>query len=185
MSKNDMNRRAFLKTSGGAATGVAIASAAGGTLGFSVNAWAKELKTLSEHEAKTLLMVTRQIFPHPFLGDSYYAVVVDDLDAEASGNKDALGVIKNGVADLDKARGIKWIDLSDGYQLEVLKGMESSALFQKVKGKAIVSLYNNPLVWREFGYEGPSAQLGGYINRGFDDLRWLENPPESASPKVG
>ena len=94
-------------------------------------------------------------------------------------------MIKNGVADLDKAHGVKWIELSDGYQLEVLKSMEDSPFFQKVKGKAIVSLYNNPLVWREFGYEGPSADVGGYIDRGFDDLRWLESPPESASPKVG
>ena len=185
MAKNDMNRRAFLKTSGGAATGAAIALAGGGSLGFSVNAWAKELKTLTEHEGKTLLAMTRQIFPHPFLSDFYYAVVVDDLDAEAGSSKDTLGVIKNGVADLDKARGIEWVELSDGYQLEVLKTKEDSPLFQKVKGKAIVSLYNNPLVWREFGYEGPSAQYGGYLNRGFNDLRWLDDPPESASPKVG
>jgi hypothetical protein len=34
-------------------------------------------------------------------------------------------------------------------------------------------LYNNPLVWRYFGYEGPSAHLGGYINRGFDDISWI------------
>lgn len=185
MMSDDMNRRKFLKTSGGLAVGTAVASTGAGTLAFSVNAWAKELKTLNEHEAKTVLMVTRQIFPHPFLGDSYYAVVVNELDAEASGDKDALGVIKNGVTDLDKAHGVKWIELSDGYQLEVLKATEDSPFFQKVKGKAIVSLYNNPLVWREFGYEGPSAQLGGYIDRGFDDLRWLDRPPESASPKVG
>jgi hypothetical protein len=29
-------------------------------------------------------------------------------------------------------------------------------------------------VWAKFGYEGPSADKGGYISRGFDDIDWLE-----------
>jgi hypothetical protein len=37
-------------------------------------------------------------------------------------------------------------------------------------------------VWRHFGYEGASAQHGGYINRGFDDLNWLPDPDDQASP---
>ena len=61
-----MNRRTFLKTSGGLAVGTAVASAGAGTLAFSVNAWAKELKTLNEHEAKTVLMVTRQTLIMPW-----------------------------------------------------------------------------------------------------------------------
>ena len=36
-------------------------------------------------------------------------------------------------------------------------------------------LYNNPAVWRHFGYEGPSAEFGGYINRGFNDIGWLKD----------
>ena len=53
--------------------------------------------------------------------------------------------------------------------------MESSAFFQTVRGTTVVSLYNNPLVWRHFGYEGPSYGFGGYIHRGFDDLNWLKD----------
>lgn len=185
MSKASMDRRRFLKASGGAAAGVAAASTGTFALSFSVGAWAGELKNLSAHEGKTLLKVTRHIFPHPSLADVYYAGVVDALDADAAGNADAAKGIKEGVAALDKATKLNWLELSDGYQLEILKNMESSAMFQMVKGKAVVALYNNPLVWRHFGYEGPSAQYGGYINRGFNDLRWLGDPPEDASPKVG
>ena len=36
-----------------------------------------------------------------------------------------------------------------------------------------VSLYNNKEVWPKFGYEGASADKGGYINRGFNDIDWL------------
>lgn len=76
------------------------------------------------------------------------------------------------------------MQLSDGYQLEVLKSMAESAFFQKVKGTALVSLYNNKLIWRYFGYEGSSAEYDGYLNRGFDDLGWLPQPPDEASPEA-
>ena len=56
---------------------------------------------------------------------------------------------------------------------------------EQAGAKAVVALYNNPLVWRHFGYEGPSAEFGGYIDRGFDDLTWLPRPSEDASPKSG
>lgn len=185
MSKTPLNRRGFLKTSGAAAAGVAAASTGTFALSFSVAAWAGELKYLSAHEGKTLLKVSRHIFPHPSLADVYYAGVVDALDAEAAVNAETAGAIKEGVTALDAATTLSWLDLSEGYQLEILTAMESSPMFQKVKGTAVVALYNNPLVWRHFGYEGPSAQFGGYINRGFNDLRWLGDPPEDASPKVG
>lgn len=185
MSKAPLDRRGFLKTSGAAAAGVAAASTGTFALSFSVGAWAAELKYLSAHEGKTLLKVTRHIFPHPSLADVYYAGVVDALDAEAAASAATAGAIKEGVTALDAATTLNWLDLSDGYQLEILTAMESSPMFQKVKGTAVVALYNNPLVWRHFGYEGPSAQFGGYINRGFNDLRWLGDPPEDASPKVG
>ncbi|NIR29882.1 MAG: twin-arginine translocation signal domain-containing protein [Gammaproteobacteria bacterium] len=183
MTSHEIHRRQFLKTSGG----LAAAAAASGTvsLTFSVSAWAKELTTLSEHEGKMLLRMARQIYPHPSLADMYYAGVVNDLDREARENPQTAALIKEGVAKLDLATDIQWLELSDGNQLEVLRGIETSPFFQKVKGTALISLYNNPLVWRELGYEGPSAHLGGYIDRGFNDLRWLEEPPESASPKAG
>ena len=185
MNNAPINRRGFLKTSGAAAAGVAAASTGTVALSFSVGAWAAELKNLSVHEGKTLLKVTRHIFPHPSLADVYYAGVVDTLDAEAGSNAQTADLIKQGVSALDAVSKLNWLELSDGYQLEILKSMESSAMFQKVKGTAVVALYNNPLVWRHFGYEGPSAQHGGYIKRGFNDLRWLGDPPEDASPKVG
>ena len=45
--------------------------------------------------------------------------------------------------------------------------------FAKVCGDMIAGLYNNPDVWEILGYEGASAHLGGYINRGFNDIDWL------------
>ena len=53
--------------------------------------------------------------------------------------------------------------------------METSAPFQTVRGECVVGIYNNPDVWKVLGYEGPSAEQGGYINRGFSDIDWLQD----------
>ena len=65
--------------------------------------------------------------------------------------------------------------LDEAGQTAVLKEIESSVPFQTVRGECITGIYNNPAVWRHFGYEGASAEFGGYIDRGFDDLGWLED----------
>lgn len=42
---------------------------------------------------------------------------------------------------------------------------------------AIMSgLYNDLSVTSQFGYQGPSLEQGGYLQRGFDDLDWLPEP---------
>ena len=65
-----------------------------------------------------------------------------------------------------------------------LETIATSDFFQAIRGKTIAVLYNNPLVWEAFGYEGEAFEYGGYIERGFDDLGWLPDPPEDASPPV-
>jgi hypothetical protein len=49
----------------------------------------------------------------------------------------------------------------------------------------MVSLYGNQEVWKVFGYQGASYPFGGYLHHGFNDLTWLPEPPEAASPKPG
>jgi hypothetical protein len=184
MNKKGINRRQFLQTSGLATAGAA-AAASGAVLVAPDGAWALELTSLSVHVGKTLLSMSRRIYPHDDLADMYYAGVVDALDGEAKGNADLARMLKDGVAELDAAKGVTWIDLSEGYQLEILTAMQDGGFFQKVRGTTIVALYNNPLVWRHFGYEGASFEFGGYLERGFDDVSWLPTPPEDASPKAG
>ena len=58
-------------------------------------------------------------------------------------------------------------------RVALLKGAEHGTLFQKMRGDLLVSLYNNKEIWPKFGYEGSSAEHGGYINRGFNDIDWL------------
>jgi hypothetical protein len=58
--------------------------------------------------------------------------------------------------------------------VNILKANTSSPLFSKLRGDLVTGLYNNQEVWPKFGYEGASADKGGYIKRGFDDINWLD-----------
>ncbi|MFN4064448.1 MAG: gluconate 2-dehydrogenase subunit 3 family protein, partial [Parazoarcus communis] len=60
-------------------------------------------------------------------------------------------------------------------RLSLLYVIEHGAFFQKVKGHLVTGFYDNKAVWPLFGYEGSSWEKGGYINRGFDDIDWLDN----------
>ena len=183
MSDNGMNRRDFLKSGGSTAVVAAVATSGAAALAPTQVQASLALDFLTLHEGQTLLRMCRQIYPHDSLADLYYASLVEELDQEAAEQTDTAQLIKNGVVKLDTAKGIKWLDLSDGNQLSVLKGMQDDPFFLKVKGKTLTSLYNNPLVWRHFGYEGEAYSKGGYTERGFNDLAWLPEPSEEASPK--
>lgn len=131
---------------------------------------------LSEHAADTTMRVARVMFPHDMLPDEAYAKVVNALAGEA-------GTVEQGVAALDAST--PFVELDPDAQLAALQAAEGTDYFELVKSTAVVELYDNPLVWKAFGYEGPSAHLGGYIDRGFDDLDWLPDPPIELDSAAG
>lgn len=170
MQQRGFNRRDVLRASGIVVT----AFTAGGTIIFGPNnAWAQAAASFDPHTTRTLLMMAYDLFPHPMLGMEYYAKVVDDLDKDATANPTKRKILLDGIATLDAASGIKWIDLSDGGREAVLKKNETTQFFNAVRNQTIVSLHGNPLVYRMFNYGGPSAEYGGYLERGFDDIGWL------------
>jgi hypothetical protein len=115
------------------------------------------------------------LFPHDRLGDQYYVAVVEAIDKQATADAALRKLLADGVARLDGARGIPWIELSNGARNAVLKTVEASEFFSTMRMATINNLYTNPLVYRFFGFEGSSVEHGGYINRGFDDIGWLPN----------
>jgi hypothetical protein len=58
-----------------------------------------------------------------------------------------------------------------------VRAIESGAFFQSVRMKTLMVLYSNPIAWAHFGYEGESFSKGGYLLRGFNDLKWLPEVP--------
>lgn len=173
MSSKEMSRREFLQSSGLAVMVVATAGA-GAMIFDPAGAWAQSTEALDPHTARTLLDVARQLFPHDMLGNQYYAEVVVALDGQAKDDKGTADMITKGVAECDSAMGVDFVDLSEGNRTRVLKDIESSDFFAKMRGATVDGLYRNPLVYkRYFGFEGSSVEYGGYLHRGFDDIGWL------------
>jgi len=68
-------------------------------------------------------------------------------------------------------------------RVAALKKIESSEFFQTVRLKTLQVLYATPMAYAYFGYEGEAFSRGGYLSRGFNDLRWLpEVPLEDSGP---
>jgi hypothetical protein len=63
----------------------------------------------------------------------------------------------------------------DGAREPVLRSIEKTEFFTTVRTKTIAELCGNPQVYQMFGSGGPSVELAGYIDRGFDDFSWLPN----------
>lgn len=145
-------------------------------------AWALELKTLSTAEGDTLLQMGRVLFPHDKLPDAVYALLAKDLDAAAAADAATAKLLRDGIASLDHLAGGRFLKASASRRLQAVQSMEGQAFFNLVRGKCVTSLYDNEMAFTAFGYEGSSWEKGGYITRGFQDLKWLPNPPASASP---
>jgi hypothetical protein len=182
ITRPKFSRREFLKGTGILVGTLWASSTALITLAPS-RVWALELKALDERTGKVLLVFTRQILPHAKLDDAVYALVVKDLDAEAAGSADVKKLLTEGAAGLDKAAGGDFAAAAKDKQSEITASLSKTPFFEKVRGKAIVSLYNNELAFAHFGYEGNAFQKGGgYLLRGFNDLKWLPAPTAKASP---
>ena len=180
------DRRRFLATGISAVGAYAVTSHGVTWLVGPGRAWAAEMQALEPELAETLLHMTRALYPHDFLGDAHYAAVVQDLDAEAAGfeDKERLEMLRDGMLQLNDAAGGTFVSANAEQREEALRKIEGTPFFEAVRGKTIVSLYNQPDVWQKFGYEGPSYEQGGYLFNGFDDLSWLPDPPPEASPPV-
>jgi hypothetical protein len=177
-----LKRREFLQK-GALVVAGAAAFASGVTVVAGAEQWTAGLKTLNAHEGQNLLAMSRQMFPHPQLDDSYYVKVVQDLDVEAGTKAETAKLLREGVARLDSVRNAIFAALPSTDQIAVLRQIDRTDFFTKVRNSELVSLYNNHDVWKKLGYPGASYSIGGYLHHGFNDLNWLSDPPESASPK--
>ena len=173
--RSKYSRRTFLQGAAAVAPVAAVATSSG--LGIE-DAWAADATTLAPATLKTLVKVARDIYPHDFLVDSYYITAIKPWDGKAAKDAAVKSLISDGVTQLDKAANdrhkvpyaqVPW----ENERVALLLQIEQTPFFQKVRGDLIVSLYNQKEVWPKFGYEGSSAEHGGYIKRGFADIDWL------------
>lgn len=169
------SRRIFLRGAATAVPTVAIAA----SVGLSIeDAWAEESTALAPSTMKTLVKVARDIYPHDFLGDVYYINAIKPWDGKAAKDPAVKTLLEEGVRRLDQdAQGrhnVAYITVPwEADRIVLLQGIEQSDFFKKIRSDLVVSLYNQQELWPKFGYEGSSAEYGGYIKRGFSDIDWL------------
>lgn len=174
--RTKVTRRLFLR---GTAAGIpAAALAAAGADISPTAAWAQDAKTLSPHQMATLVLLARDIYPHDHIGNSYYVTAITPWDAKAGADPATKTLLVEGIALLDGTaqakHGSNYADVAwEEQRVAILQEIQGSAFFQKIHGDLVVSLYNQPDLWPKFGYEGSSAEYGGYIHRGFNDIDWL------------
>ena len=175
-----LNRRELLKTTTGLLTGWVVA---GSRLALIApgRAWAVDLATLTSSEGAALMSMARTIAPHDKLDDAAYALVVQAAVDRHDTAKDANThkMIREGLTELGTG-----FDVSpENERVEALKKIEPSAFFQTIRLKTLQVLYSSPIAYAYFGYEGEAYSKGGYLLRGFNDLRWLpEVPAEDSGP---
>ncbi len=173
-----LNRRELLKTTTGLLTGWVVAGTPLALIAPG-RAWAVDLTALTSAEGSALMRMARTIAPHDKLDDAAYALVVQAVDADAGKDANARAMIKQGLASLGK----NFAASPESEQVEALQKIEPSAFFQMMRVKTLQVLYASSIAYAYFGYEGEAFSKGGYLFRGFNNLRWLpEVPIEDSGP---
>jgi|SRR5690554_2623176 len=173
-SSHRMSRRGFIAGSGATLVGsVAIFS---GTGLFTPDT--RAAMQIGEGGNQTLLRMARDVYPHDSLENKYYQQVMVPLAKQAEADPKLMDLLTIGIAALNqesRARyGTPYLNIeTEEERVQVLKTIEASAFFQKIKGDLMMGIYNNPEIWEKFGFGGSSWQHGGYIKRGYDEIDWI------------
>jgi len=175
---NGIARREFLKSTGILTGLLAVGSPL--ALIAPSRAWAVDLTSLTSEEGTSLLMLMRTIAVHDKLEDAAYALVVQSVDADCGKDEATRKLVKYGLAGL----GAGFAKAGEAERVTALKAIESTPFFQAMRYKTISTLYASPLAYAHFGYEGEAFSKGGYLARGFNDLRWLPDVPLADSGPV-
>lgn len=171
------DRRGFLRSGGLGAIGVTVIPITALSLAPATTL-AQSFSTLGPGTGETLVRMARDIFPHDKLPDRFYIQAVAPYDAVAGKDAGLRKLISEGVASLDasakKRYGKSYTQApTESDRVVLLKEIEGTPFFKKIRGDLVTGLYNNKEVWPLFGYEGSAWEKGGYLTRGFNDLDWL------------
>jgi hypothetical protein len=120
----------------------------------------------------------RDIFPHDRFSDRLYIAAVVPYDERAGSDCRAAlpdgGRRRRARHESRRRFGKPYLAVGmEDQRVEVLKALEATPFFRKLRGDLVVSLYNQKEVWSKLGYEGSSFEHGGYLERGFNDIDWL------------
>jgi hypothetical protein len=171
-SKLDSSRREFLEMSGR----IILSASALSLSPFSLSAsdiTNLNLKHIDSSSAHMLAEISRLLFPHSKLEDEVYLDVIKDVENDIQIRPDTKKLITKAIERLNSEANGLWQEIPVSKQLHILSESQTSEWFAYLRNRTIESLYRNPEVWKLVGYQGSSIEHGGYLNRGFDDIDWL------------
>lgn len=117
--------------------------------------------------------LARLLFPHAELPDEVYAEVIDEVLAWTAADPATDGLLAAAEQALDTKAEQTWFDLAEEEQLVTLRALQDNPAIAGIREMVRFRLYQHRILWQHIGYPGSSKELGGYINRGFDDIDWL------------
>lgn len=122
----------------------------------------------------TVTQLLRDMFPHRSLAAALYASAAENIATNARGS--ARTALQDGLDALNDSSSGAWRALPADQRLAALQKIAGTPFFNQLRFSGLVALYGNLNVTRNFGYQGPSWEEGGYLGRGFNDLNWLPDP---------
>jgi hypothetical protein len=171
MNNNQTTRRRFLVAA------IAFSGAASGTFGPSMlrisSAWAESKGKPDDVTMRAMVRMARLLYPHDAMSDAIYGEILDNTLAATASDGSFAEALNAAEQALDAARSADWVDLDESQQIAVMHELEGEGFFAAIQGAVRGGLYFHPEFWKHIGYPGSSKELGGYINRGSDDIDWL------------
>jgi len=159
--RRSASRRSFLRAAV-AVPGIMVAVRAGL---LPARAFAQEGNT-----AAVVQRIAWLLFPFEGVGTAPYERVASAILAD----RVSAGLVGEGVAGLDAGVPGSWLGKSEDEQLDDLRAIESGAFFGFMLQRTRGALFTDREIWDHLGYGGSSMEFGGYIDRGLDDIDWLE-----------
>ncbi len=132
--------------------------------------------TMTDDARAVLVHAVRVAFPHEGFPVGPYERTADKIVEAADASTWLRLLLIQGLGSLQSLSGGSFLDLDQKEATAILKHVEGTEFFGLLRRTAVVHLYDDPDTWDALGYEGPSFDKGGYVDRGFDDLDWLPTP---------
>lgn len=122
-----------------------------------------------------MTVLARDLFPHKSVEDRKYQDIAQTFLTQNSDLANRIvtalgGEFQNQPASLRQDRITSQIMTPD---------------FQAYRFAVLLGLYDDLAITNRFGYEGPSFEQFGYLERGFNDLNWLPEPPVATANDRG
>lgn len=149
-------------------TSTAMVALTAGMLTTPFSRHAVAAASFSADQKLAMLRIARDVYPHDTLLDNGpYQAVVDAILGEADKDEKVAKLVTDGLADVDKRAQAtyksNYVSIKEPERREgLLRSIELTDFFQKIRGGLLFGLYNNKALYPKFGYDGSSWEKGGF-----------------------